>query len=121
MSSDTAHNDIYILDILKLFSVIIMVTHVNAVVGDKSGEDEELVYAGEYLDITRTPKSDYTKNLRVRRLICRVCNFKFKRGKKLKTISDVSTEDDKLKVIENKYSGVIRSFISIILRTGTGP
>jgi hypothetical protein len=26
-----------------------MVTYVNAVTGDKSGEDEELVYAGEYL------------------------------------------------------------------------
>jgi hypothetical protein len=26
-----------------------MVTYVNAVAGDKSGEDEELVYAGEYL------------------------------------------------------------------------
>jgi hypothetical protein len=69
-----AHNGLYILDILKLSSVIIMVTYVNAVAGDKSGEDEELVYAGEYLD---TPKSDYKKNLRARRLICRDCNFKF--------------------------------------------
>ncbi|HZA70228.1 MAG TPA: hypothetical protein VE548_11065 [Nitrososphaeraceae archaeon] len=55
-----------------------MVTHVNAVIGDKSGEDEELVYAGEYLNIMKPPKSDYTKNLRARRLICRVCNFKFR-------------------------------------------
>jgi hypothetical protein len=54
-----------------------MVTYVNAVTGDKSGEDEELVYAGEYLDITRT-QNNYTKNLRARRLICRVCNFKFR-------------------------------------------
>jgi hypothetical protein len=51
-----------------------MVTHLT---GDKSQEDDELVYAGEYLDIVGIPKSDYTKNLRARRLICRVCNFKF--------------------------------------------
>jgi hypothetical protein len=44
-----AHNGLYILDILKLSSVIIMVTYVNTVAGDKSGGDEELVYAGEYL------------------------------------------------------------------------
>jgi hypothetical protein len=84
MSSDKemveliAHNGLYILDILKLSSVIIMVTYVNAVAGDKSGEDEELVYAGEYLDITRTLMNNYTKNLKARRLICRVCNFKFR-------------------------------------------
>jgi hypothetical protein len=63
---------------MKLSSVITMVTPVTAVTGDKSQEDEELVYAGEYLDIVGTPKSDYTKNLRARRLICRVCNFKFR-------------------------------------------
>jgi hypothetical protein len=62
---------------MKLFSVIIMVTPVTAVTGDKSLEDEELVYAGEYLNVTGTPKSD-TKNLKARRLICRVCNFKFR-------------------------------------------
>jgi methyl coenzyme M reductase gamma subunit len=37
-------------------------------------EDEEPVYAGEYLD---TSKSDYKKNLRARQPIYRVCNFKF--------------------------------------------
>jgi hypothetical protein len=45
---------------------------------DKSQADDELVYAGEYLDIVGTPKSDYAKNLRARRFICRVCNFKFR-------------------------------------------
>lgn len=65
----------------KLFNVIIMVTRVNAVAGDKSREDEELVYAGEYLDVTGSPKSDYTKNLRARRLICRICKFKFRTRK----------------------------------------
>ena len=63
---------------MKLYSVITMVTPVTAVIGDKSLEDEELVYASEYVDTAGTPKSDYTKNLRTRRLICRVCNFKFR-------------------------------------------
>jgi hypothetical protein len=34
-----------------------MLTHVTAVAGYKSREDEELVYADEYLDITGTTKS----------------------------------------------------------------
>ena len=59
---------------MKLFSVIVMVTPLTEVAGDRSQEDDELAYSGEYLDITRTRKSDYTKNLRARRLICRVCN-----------------------------------------------
>jgi hypothetical protein len=55
-----------------------MVTPVTAVTGDKLLEDEELVYANEYLDIMGILKINYTKNLRARRLICRVCNFKFR-------------------------------------------
>ena len=62
--------------ILKLCSVIVMVTPVT--VEDKFQEDGDLIYAGEYLDIAGTPKSDYTKRLRVRRLICRVCKLKFR-------------------------------------------
>jgi hypothetical protein len=62
--------------ILKLCSVIVMVTPVT--VEDKFQEDGDLIYAGEYLHIVRTPKSDYTKKLRFRRLICRVCKLKFR-------------------------------------------
>ena len=62
--------------ILKLYSVIVMVTPVT--VDDKLQEDYDLIYPGEYLDIAGTPKSDYTKWLRVRRLICRVCKLKFR-------------------------------------------
>ena len=62
--------------ILKLCSVIVMVTPVT--VEDKFQEDGDLIYAGEYLDLAETPKSDYTKRLRVRRLICRVCKLKFR-------------------------------------------
>lgn len=40
-------------------------------------EDEDLAYADEYLDTMTTPKYDYTKRLRTRRLICRVCGLKF--------------------------------------------
>jgi hypothetical protein len=53
-----------------------MVTPVT--VDDKLQEDGDLIYAGEYLDIPGTPKSDYAKRLRVRRLICRVCRLKFR-------------------------------------------
>jgi hypothetical protein len=35
-----------------------MVTHLTEVAGDKLQEDDELVYAGEYLDIVGTPKSE---------------------------------------------------------------
>jgi hypothetical protein len=80
--------------ILKLCSVIVMVTPVT--IEDKFQEDGDLIYAGEYLDIAGTPKSDYTKRLRVRRLICRVCKLKFRPVKKLKTISDVSIEENRL-------------------------
>ena len=59
-------------DMLKLL-IINMVTHITP--GDKS-RDEELANADEYLDITRTPKSVCMKNLRARRLICRVSDFK---------------------------------------------
>jgi len=47
-------------------------------VEDKFQEDDDLIYAGEYLDIAETPKRYYTKRLRVRRLICRVCKLKFR-------------------------------------------
>jgi hypothetical protein len=40
--------------------------------------DDDLVYAGEYLGTVGTLKTDYTKRLRVRRLICRVCKLKFR-------------------------------------------
>jgi hypothetical protein len=64
------------MDILKLRSVIVMVTPFT--VQDKFQEDGDLIYAGEYLDIAGTSKSDYTKRLRARRLICRVCKLKFR-------------------------------------------
>lgn len=41
-------------------------------------DDDDLIYAGEYLGTVGTPKTDYTKRLRVRRLICRVCKLKFR-------------------------------------------
>ena len=66
--------------ILKLCSVIVMVTPVT--VEDKLQEDGDLIYAGEYLDIAGTPNGDYTKKLRVRRLICRVCKLKFRTRQK---------------------------------------
>ncbi|MGH9983737.1 MAG: hypothetical protein ACRD8W_07250 [Nitrososphaeraceae archaeon] len=40
--------------------------------------DDDLIYADEYLGTVGTPKTDYTKRLRVRRLICRVCKLKFR-------------------------------------------
>ena len=64
------------MDILKLSSVIVMVTPVT--VEDKFQEDGDLTYAYEYLDIAGALKSDYTKRLRVRRLVCRVCKLKFR-------------------------------------------
>ena len=64
------------MDILKLCSVIVVVTPVT--VEDKLQEDGDLIYAGECLDIAETPKSDYAKRLRVRRLVCRVCKLKFR-------------------------------------------
>ena len=64
------------MDILKLCSVIVMVTPVT--VKDKFQEDGDLIYADEYLDIAGTSNGDYTKRLRVRRLICRVCKLKFR-------------------------------------------
>lgn len=45
---------------------------------DNSHEDDDLIYADEYLNITRTQKTDYMKRLRIRRLICRVCRLKFR-------------------------------------------
>jgi hypothetical protein len=51
-----------------------MVTPVTA--DDKFQEDGDLIHAGEYL--AGTPKSDYTKRLRVRRLNYRVCKLKFR-------------------------------------------
>ena len=64
------------MDILKLCSVIVMVTPIT--IEDKFQEDGDLICADEYLDLAGTPKSDYTKRLRVRRLICRVCKLKFR-------------------------------------------
>jgi hypothetical protein len=64
------------MDILKPCSVIVVVTPVT--VEDKLQEDGDLIYAGEYLDIAETPKSDYAMRLRVRRLVCRVCKLKFR-------------------------------------------
>ena len=72
----TADNGLYVMDILKLCSVIVMITPVT--VQDKFQEDGDLIYASEYLDIAGTPNGDYTKRLRVRRLICRVCKLKFR-------------------------------------------
>jgi hypothetical protein len=45
---------------------------------DKPQEVDDLIYAGEYMDIARTLKSDYAKRLKARRLICRVCKLKFR-------------------------------------------
>ena len=53
-----------------------MVTPVT--VEGKFQEDGDLIYAGEHLEIAGTPNGDYTMRLRVRRLICRVCNLKFR-------------------------------------------
>lgn len=64
------------MDMLKPCNVIAMVTPIT--VDDKPNEDDDLIYAGEYVDITRTPKTYYTKRLRARRLICRVCRLKFR-------------------------------------------
>ena len=49
------------MDILSLCSVIVMVTPIT--VEDNPHEDDDLIYAGEYLDIAGTPKSDYAKRL----------------------------------------------------------
>lgn len=64
------------MSILKIHRLIAMITSIAA--EDKSDEDGDLIYAGEYLNIEKTPKTDYTKRLRVRRLICRVCRLKFR-------------------------------------------
>lgn len=64
------------MDTLYPCNIIVMVTSITA--KDKSHEDDDLIYAGEYLDIAGTTKTDYTKRLRVRRLICRVCRLKFR-------------------------------------------
>jgi hypothetical protein len=64
------------MDIPKLCSVIVMVTPVTF--EGKFQEDGDLIYAGEYQDIGGTPNGDYTKTVRVRRLICLVCKLKFR-------------------------------------------
>jgi hypothetical protein len=66
---------------------------------------------GEYLDIAGTSKSDYTKRLRLRRLICRVCNLK------LKNISDVSIEEDKPKVLA--HNGYLRLFLDAVRKSSS--
>jgi hypothetical protein len=70
----TADNILYISDIL-ICSVIIMLPHIPA--EDSSHEDDNLIYADEYLDIARS-QTGYMKRLRIRRLICRVCRLKFR-------------------------------------------
>ena len=67
-------NFLYIIDIL-ICSVIIMLPHITA--EDNNHEDDNLIYADEYLDIARI-QTDYIKRLRIRRLICRVCRLKFR-------------------------------------------
>ncbi len=59
---------------LKQYGFDIILTNIS----DKLQEDGDLIYAGEYLGSLRTPKSDFTKRLRARRLICRVCKLKFR-------------------------------------------
>ena len=49
--ADSEDNGLYITYILKLCSVIVMVTPVT--VEDKFQQDGDLIYAGEYLDIAR--------------------------------------------------------------------
>ena len=44
---------------------------------DKPQEVGDLIYASEYLGAVGT-QIDYTKRLKVRRLICRVCKLKFR-------------------------------------------
>jgi hypothetical protein len=46
---------------------------------DKPQEVGDLIYANEYLGAVGTSKIDYTRRLKVRRLlICRVCKLKFR-------------------------------------------
>jgi hypothetical protein len=45
---------------------------------DTPQENGDLTYASEYLGTMGTPGIYYTKRLRVRRLICRVCKSKFR-------------------------------------------
>jgi hypothetical protein len=60
-TDDSKRQTAYILRTkLKLLNVIIMVTYVTAVAGEKS-RDEELAYADEYRNIIGTPKSDCTE------------------------------------------------------------
>jgi len=72
---DVVFLTISITDILKICRVV-MVTSNTA--EDNSHEDDDLIYAGEYLTIAKTSKTNYTKGPRVRRLICRVCRLKFR-------------------------------------------
>ena len=45
---------------------------------DRPQEVGDLIYASEYLETMRAPRIDYTRRLKVRRLICRVCMLKFR-------------------------------------------
>ena len=74
-NTSASTNGLYIMDILKLCSVV-MLTSITA--EDNSQEDDDLIYAGEYLNIAKSPKTDYTNRLKARRLICRVCRLKFR-------------------------------------------
>jgi hypothetical protein len=45
---------------------------------DEPYEDDELSYAGDYLDVRILFSSYAKKGLKVRRLVCRVCKLKFR-------------------------------------------
>lgn len=45
---------------------------------DRPQDVGDLIYASEYLETMRAPKIDYTRRLKVRRLVCRVCMLKFR-------------------------------------------
>ncbi len=45
---------------------------------DKPQDVGDLIYASECVGPVGTPRIDYTRRLKVRRLICRVCKLKFR-------------------------------------------
>ena len=49
---------------------------------DKPQDVGDLIYASEYLGAVGTPRIDYTRRVKVRRLICRVCKLKFRTRQK---------------------------------------
>jgi hypothetical protein len=62
----------YIFTIQESMIIVVMSTK------DTPQENGDLIYASEYLSTVRTPGIYYTRRLRVRRLICRVCKSKFR-------------------------------------------